>query len=95
MLYHQYEMQRLALTPMRLIATNALRVLDAFEADEEVGVTELARRLHLHKNNVFRLLATLEDKGWVEQSEDSERYRLGDVWGGPWLRAAPHPRARS
>lgn len=57
--------------------TNALRVLDVFEADEEIGVTELARRLHLHKNNVFRLLATLEDKGWVEQSEDSERYRLG------------------
>ena len=57
--------------------TNALRVLEVFEADEEVGVTELARRLHLHKNNVFRLLATLEDKGWVEQSEDSERYRLG------------------
>lgn len=57
--------------------TNALRVLDVFEADEEIGVTELARRLHLHKNNVFRLLATLEDKGWVEQSEESERYRLG------------------
>ena len=57
--------------------TNALRVLDVFEVDEEIGVTELARRLHLHKNNVFRLLATLEDKGWVEQSEDSERYRLG------------------
>ncbi len=57
--------------------TNALRVLDAFESDEELGVTELARRLHLHKNNVFRLLATLEDKGWVEQSADSERYRLG------------------
>src|SRR5690606_28298325 len=57
--------------------TNAPRVLDVFEADEEIGVTELARRLHLHKNNVFRLLATLEDKGWVEQSEESERYRLG------------------
>jgi DNA-binding IclR family transcriptional regulator len=59
--------------------TNALRVLDVFEADEEIGVTELARRLHLHKNNVFRLLATLEDKGWVEQSADSERYRLGSA----------------
>lgn len=59
--------------------TNALRVLDAFEVDEEIGVTELARRLHLHKNNVFRLLATLEDKGWVVQSQDSERYRLGSA----------------
>jgi DNA-binding IclR family transcriptional regulator len=56
---------------------NALRLLEAFELDEEVGVTELARRLHLHKNNVFRLLATLQDRGWVEQSPGSERYRLG------------------
>jgi DNA-binding IclR family transcriptional regulator len=32
--------------------TNALRVLEAFETDEQLGVTELARRLHLHKNRV-------------------------------------------
>jgi DNA-binding IclR family transcriptional regulator len=57
--------------------SNALRLLETFELDEEVGVTELARHLHLHKNNVFRLLATLQDRGWVEQSPGSERYRLG------------------
>jgi DNA-binding IclR family transcriptional regulator len=57
--------------------TNALRVLEAFEADEMLGVTELSKRLHLHKNNVFRILATLEEKGWVEQCADTERYRLG------------------
>ena len=56
--------------------TNALRVLQAFETDEQLGVTELARRLHLHKNNVFRLLATLEESHWVEQT-DAELYRLG------------------
>ena len=56
--------------------TNALRVLQAFETDEQLGVTELARRLHLHKNNVFRLLATLEENHWVEQT-DAELYRLG------------------
>ena len=56
--------------------TNALRVLEAFESDEQLGVTELARRLDLHKNNVFRLLATLEEKQWVEQT-DAELYRLG------------------
>lgn len=57
--------------------SNALRVLEAFEKDEILGVTELAKRLHLHKNNVFRILATLEEKGWVEQCADTERYRLG------------------
>ena len=46
---------------------NALRVLEAFRDKEELGVTELSRRLGLHKNNVFRLLATLEDKGYVER----------------------------
>jgi DNA-binding IclR family transcriptional regulator len=59
--------------------SNALRVLEAFEQDEILGVTELAKRLHLHKNNVFRILATLEEKGWVEQCADTERYRLGAV----------------
>ena len=38
--------------------SNALRLLEAFEGEEELGVTELAKRLNLHKNNVFRLLAT-------------------------------------
>jgi DNA-binding IclR family transcriptional regulator len=57
--------------------TNALRVLEAFRDEAELGVTELSRRLGLHKNNVFRLLATLEDKGYVEQCNDSDRYRLG------------------
>jgi len=56
---------------------NALRLLESFEREEELGVSELSRRLGLHKNNVFRLLATLEQGGYVEQSARSERYRLG------------------
>ena len=55
---------------------NALRLLEVFETEEILGVTELARRLELHKNNVFRLLATLEERGYVEQCAD-DRYRLG------------------
>jgi IclR family KDG regulon transcriptional repressor len=56
---------------------NALRLLEEFRATDELGVTELARRLALHKNNVFRLLATLEQHGYIEQSAANERYRLG------------------
>lgn len=55
---------------------NSLRVLEAFGTDEELGVTELSRRLGLHKNNVFRLLATLEEKGYVCQAPRTDRYRL-------------------
>ena len=42
---------------------NAMRLLEAFRDEEELGVTEISRRLGLHKNNVFRLLATLEQQG--------------------------------
>lgn len=56
---------------------NAMRLLEAFRDEEELGVTEISRRLALHKNNVFRLLATLEQRGYIEQCSRSERYRLG------------------
>ena len=56
---------------------NALRLLEEFRDAPELGVTELSRRLILHKNNVFRLLATLEQRGYIEQSSSNERYRLG------------------
>jgi DNA-binding IclR family transcriptional regulator len=57
--------------------SNALRLLESFEDSAELGVSELARRLELHKNNVFRLLATLESHGYIEQSSQGDRYRLG------------------
>lgn len=57
--------------------SNALKVLEVFSDEDEIGVSDLSRRLGLHKNNVFRLLATLEENGYIEQSERSERYRLG------------------
>ncbi|MDJ0850188.1 MAG: IclR family transcriptional regulator [Myxococcota bacterium] len=56
---------------------NAMRLLETFRDEDELGVTELSRRLALHKNNVFRLLATLEQQGYIEQRADSERYHLG------------------
>lgn len=57
--------------------SNALHMLEAFRGEEELGVSELSRRLRLHKNNVFRLLATLEGHGYIEQSHDNDLYRLG------------------
>lgn len=58
--------------------SHALDVLEAFrDSAGELGVTELSKRLKLHKNNVFRLLATLESRGYVEQNRATENYRLG------------------
>ncbi len=58
--------------------SHALDVMEELaKASDEIGVTELSKHLKLHKNNVFRLLATLELRGYVEQNKDSENYRLG------------------
>jgi IclR family KDG regulon transcriptional repressor len=56
---------------------NALRLLEEFHGEEDLGVTELSKRLVLHKNNVFRLLATLEQRGYIEQRSETDRYGLG------------------
>src|SRR6266478_4193316 len=56
---------------------HALDVLEQFFGEvDELGVTELSKRLKLHKNNVFRLLATLEARGYIEQNKATENYRL-------------------
>lgn len=58
--------------------SHALDVLEQFSGEhDELGVTELSKRLKLHKNNVFRLLATLESRGYIEQNKATENYRLG------------------
>ena len=58
--------------------SHALDVLEQFCGNvDEIGVTELSKRLKLHKNNVFRLLATLEARGYIEQNRTTENYRLG------------------
>lgn len=64
---------------MILAVSHALDLLEQFHGEgvAELGVTELAKRLKLHKNNVFRLLATLEARGYVEQNRLTGNYRLG------------------
>lgn len=58
--------------------SHALDLLEQFHDDvDELGVTELSKRLKLHKNNVFRLLATLESRNYIEQNKVTENYRLG------------------
>ncbi|MCF7550869.1 IclR family transcriptional regulator [Pseudonocardia sp. WMMC193] len=55
----------------------ALDVLDMFLAgSEDLGVSEVSRRLGVAKSSAHRLLTTLRDHGYVVQTEDS-RYRLG------------------
>jgi DNA-binding IclR family transcriptional regulator len=52
-----------------------LEVLAA--ADEDMSLTELARRLGESSTVVFRLLRTLHEQGFVEQGRVTKRYRVG------------------
>src|SRR5256886_4659842 len=55
----------------------ALEILRLLGSEPEMRVTDLARRLEVHKSTVFRLLSTLQEHGLVEQNPTTERYRLG------------------
>ena len=55
----------------------ALRALELIAEAGELGVTELGRRLGVHKATASRLAAALARRGLVERDPVSDRYRLG------------------
>jgi IclR family KDG regulon transcriptional repressor len=56
----------------------AIRLLKAFsEAEVEIGISSLAKRLGVAKSTVHRLAVTLVSEGMLEQDPDTGRYRLG------------------
>ncbi|GAB6081799.1 IclR family transcriptional regulator [Desulfuromonas carbonis] len=57
---------------------NALALLEALcEEGEEVSLSGLSDRLGMTKASLFRLLATFENRGYVEREPGSRKYRLG------------------
>ncbi|MUT65577.1 IclR family transcriptional regulator [Paenibacillus sp. NEAU-GSW1] len=59
----------------------ALDILLCFTTGTNLAMTEIAEKVGLHKSTVHRMLATLEDKGFVERDSASDRYHLGiRVW---------------
>ncbi len=57
--------------------SRALRALELIADAGELGVSELGRRLGVHKATASRLISTLAERGLVERDATSERYRLG------------------
>jgi DNA-binding IclR family transcriptional regulator len=58
--------------------TRALDILEVFPRfGPELGLSRIASLLHLNKATAYRLLSTLEERGYVERSPDSRDYRLG------------------
>lgn len=69
------------------VVAKALDVLDSFgKPEDELTLSEVARRTNLPPSHAFRLLHTLEQKGWVRKVNGSkkfhrinrtQRYRVG------------------
>ncbi len=56
----------------------ALDVLEAFSADNPaLSLMEVSERVGLNPSTTFRLLATLQSRGYVEHDEATGRYRVG------------------
>lgn len=59
----------------------ALDILLCFTDATELGLSEIASRVSLHKSTVHRLLASLESKGFLIRNQQTDKYRLGfRIW---------------
>ena len=57
---------------------NALDVLEALSDEEDdIRISRLSEKLGMNKTSVFRLMATFEDRGYVEREKSTGKYRLG------------------
>ncbi|MDI3533985.1 MAG: IclR family transcriptional regulator, regulon repressor [Thermosediminibacterales bacterium] len=58
--------------------SRAVDILELFDQyNLELGVTEIANKLNLHKSSVHRIVSTLEHKGILEKNSTNSKYRLG------------------
>ncbi|GAB6174126.1 IclR family transcriptional regulator [Paradesulfitobacterium aromaticivorans] len=56
----------------------AIDVLCCFSVNEpELGISEISTKLGMYKSTVHRILKTLEERGFVIQSLQNQKYRLG------------------
>ena len=54
-----------------------LKILDIIHEQGKIGVTELSKFLDVNKSTAYRLLITLEEYGYVEQTGENGKYTLG------------------
>ena len=55
----------------------AIQILNLFQDEKYLGITEMSRQLNLSKTTIFRVVRTLESEGWLIQGKESTKYRLG------------------
>ncbi|NLI60948.1 MAG: IclR family transcriptional regulator [Clostridiales bacterium] len=56
----------------------AFEILETLAIEKDgLGVTEIGKRVGLHKSTVHRLLNSMAERGYIEQNQDTGAYRLG------------------
>jgi len=64
-----------------VIINSVDRSLDILEylynANQDVSVTQISKDLGVYKSTVYRTLVTLQNRGYVRQNPNTERYSLG------------------
>ncbi len=56
----------------------ALDLLEFLSANEqETGITEISKKLHMGLSTVHRIVSTLKSRGYVIQNQQTTKYRLG------------------
>lgn len=59
----------------------ALDILLCFLDRKELTLTEISKRVSLNKSTVYRLLSSLEGRGFLLRNPETEKYRLGlRIW---------------
>lgn len=56
---------------------NALRLIECFAKEEELGITDLSEAIGVGKTVTARLVSSLEQFEYLRQNPESKRYRLG------------------
>ena len=73
--------ERIQRSEPRLVgsASRALQIIELLieNPSHELGITQIARELGISKSTAHQLVSTLVAHGFVDQCDDSSRYRLG------------------
>ncbi|RAK16621.1 IclR family transcriptional regulator [Anoxybacillus vitaminiphilus] len=58
--------------------SRALDIIGIVSSEKNgLGVTEIAKQMDINKSSVYRILSTLVQYGYMEQDEETSRYKLG------------------
>ena len=55
----------------------ALEILNSFTKKPVLGVTEVSDELGIHKTTVHNIMSTLKAMEYLDQDEETGKYRLG------------------